>query len=71
MWPVEAILADRRRKVDGVMRQEYKLRWQGCGEEWDSWEPITSIGDGSMVTKYNADKANGRLRARQARGAQR
>ena len=69
MWPVEAILADRRRKVDGVVRQEYKLRWQGWGEEHDSWEPITSIGDGSMVTKYHADRANGRLRARQARGA--
>ncbi len=59
MWPVEAILDDRRRKVDGVVRQEYKLRWQGWGEEHDSWEPITSIGDGSMVTKYHADRANG------------
>jgi hypothetical protein len=70
-WPVEAILDDRRRKVDGVQRHEYKLRWHGWGSEHDSWEPITSICDASLVAKYNADKANRRLRARQAKGAQR
>jgi hypothetical protein len=74
-WPVEAILDDRRRKVDGVLgvlRHEYKIRWKGWGEEWDSWEPISSLCDASlMVSGYNADKANRRLRARQAKGAQR
>ena len=68
MWPVERILGDRKRKVDGVQRQEYQLRWLNFGPEHDSWEPITAIGDGSMVTRYHAEKANASLRARQARG---
>ncbi len=70
-WPVEAILDDRRRKVDGVLRHEYKIRWQGWGDKWDSWEPIFSLCDASLVSGYNADKANRRLRAHQATGAQR
>ncbi len=36
LWEVEKILDHRRRKVDGVTRNEYFIRWAGFGAESDS-----------------------------------
>ncbi len=37
LWEVEKILEHRRRKVDGVTRNEYLISWAGFGAESDSW----------------------------------
>lgn len=71
LWPVEAILDHRKRKVEGVTRNEYLIRWTGFGAESDSWEPVTAIADGSLITQYHAAQANSRLRTRQAQGIRR
>ena len=71
LWPVESILDHRKRKVKGVIRNEYLIRWGGFGAESDSWEPVSAIADGSLVTQYHAAQANSRLRTRQAQGRQR
>jgi hypothetical protein len=68
LWEVEEILDHRRRKVEGVTRNEYFIRWAGFGAESDSWEPVTAIADGSLITQYHAAQANTRLRTRQAQG---
>ena len=68
LWEVERILDHRRRKVDGVTRNEYFIRWAGFGADSDSWEPVSAIADGSLITQYHAAQANTRLRTRQAQG---
>ena len=68
LWEVEEILDHRRRKVDGVTRNEYFIRWTGFGADSDSWEPVSAIADGSLITQYHAAQANTRLRTRQAQG---
>lgn len=50
-WEVEAVIGRRLRRG----RVEYLIRWKGCGEDGNTWEPPANLCDTAMeeATKYH------------------
>jgi hypothetical protein len=38
--------------------KQYKIRWEGFSEEWDTWEQEKNIEDKELITEYEKDREN-------------
>ena len=47
--------------IDDMMvkdKKQYKIRWEGFNEEWDTWEQEENIGDKELIIEYENDREN-------------
>ena len=47
--------------IDDMMvkdKKQYKIRWEGFNEEWDTWEQEENIGDKELIIEYEKDREN-------------
>ncbi|KAK3277620.1 hypothetical protein CYMTET_14389 [Cymbomonas tetramitiformis] len=43
IYDVECIIAERSVKVNGLTVEEWLIRWKGCSDSHDTWEPIENL----------------------------
>jgi hypothetical protein len=65
-YEVLGILAHREKgKSKG---NEYKVRWKGCGEEEDTWEPEENFDDMAVIKRYWKQRREGSIVLPRAKG---
>jgi hypothetical protein len=65
-YEVSGILNHRKKK--GGKGNEYLVRWKGCKEELDTWEPETNFNDLAVVKGYWKQRGEGKIQLPQGRG---